>query len=149
MPRLLCSLLLCVLVIPITRGADDAKGKDDAKKIEGTWKPTSAELAGKAWPEELVKKMTLVVADGKYSVTIGEQTDKGEVKVDPAKDPRTMDIVGGKGGPNEGKTLLAIYQLTGDKLRICYDLSGKARPKEFKTAPGTELFLVEYQRQKP
>jgi hypothetical protein len=43
----------------------------------------------------------------------------------------------------------AIYELTDTTLRVCYDLSGKARPKEFKTKADTQLFLVKYKRQKP
>jgi uncharacterized protein (TIGR03067 family) len=57
-----------------------------------------------------------------------------------------MDIAGAK-GPNQGKTIPAIYELNGTMLRICYDLSGKSRPKEFKTLPASQLFLVEYKRQ--
>jgi hypothetical protein len=68
-------------------------------------------------------------------------------EADPAQEPRALDIVGTK-GPNQGKTILAIYELTDSNLRICYDLSGKARPKEFKTKADTQLFLVEYKRQK-
>jgi hypothetical protein len=37
----------------------------------------------------------------------------------------------------------------GDTLRVCYDLSGKSRPTEFKTKEGTRLFLVTYKRQNP
>jgi uncharacterized protein (TIGR03067 family) len=59
-----------------------------------------------------------------------------------------MDITGTE-GPNKGKTILAIYEITDDTLRICYDLSGKARPTEFKTTKGTKLFLVTYNREKP
>jgi uncharacterized protein (TIGR03067 family) len=59
-----------------------------------------------------------------------------------------MDIVGTK-GPNRAKKIPAIYELTDTTLRICYDLSGKARPKEFKTRSDTQLFLVEYKRQTP
>jgi uncharacterized protein (TIGR03067 family) len=59
-----------------------------------------------------------------------------------------MDITGNE-GPNKGKTFLAIYELKGDTLRICYDLSGQARPTEFKTKKDTRLFLVTYQREKP
>ncbi len=51
-------------------------------------------------------------------------------------------------GPNKGKTFLAIYKLDGDKLVICYDLTGKARPKEFKTEPKSMLFLVTYRKLK-
>jgi len=58
-----------------------------------------------------------------------------------------MDITGTE-GPNKGKTILAIYERDGDTLRVCYDLSGKSRPSEFKTTEGTRLFLVEYKLQK-
>ena len=58
-----------------------------------------------------------------------------------------MDITGTE-GPNKGKTFQAIYELDGDTLKVCYDLSGKGRPTEFKTAEGTQLFLVIYTREK-
>jgi hypothetical protein len=37
----------------------------------------------------------------------------------------------------------------GDTLRICYDLSGKSRPTQFKTKEETQLFLVTYKQEKP
>jgi uncharacterized protein (TIGR03067 family) len=88
------------------------------------------------------------MADGKYTVTVGDQKDEGTVKLDPAKTPREMDITG-TDGPNKGMTFLAIYEIKDDTLRVCYDLSGKARPKEFKTQADSQLFLVEYKREKP
>jgi hypothetical protein len=51
-------------------------------------------------------------------------------------------------GPNPGKTYPAFYDLKGDALRICYDLSGAKRPTEFKSVTGTQLYLVTYNRQK-
>jgi uncharacterized protein (TIGR03067 family) len=147
--RLFCwSVLVCVCAAPLARGDEATKAKDDDKKVQGTWKPVTAELAGKPFPDEVLKTMKLVVTDGKYTVTVGEQTDEGTVKLDPAKDPKAMDIEGTK-GPNKGKMFPAIYELKDDTLRICYDLSGKARPKEFKTKADTQLFLVEYRREKP
>jgi uncharacterized protein (TIGR03067 family) len=148
MKRLFCgSMLLCVCAAPLPLRGDDAKTKDDGKRMQGVWKPATAEIAGKPFPDEVLKTMKLVVSDGKYTVTVGEQTDEGTVKLDPAQEPRALDIVGTK-GPNQGKTILAIYELTDTTLRVCYDLSGKARPKEFKTKADTKLFLVEYKRQK-
>jgi uncharacterized protein (TIGR03067 family) len=58
-----------------------------------------------------------------------------------------MDIIGSE-GPNKGKSILAIYELESDKLKICYDLTGKTRPKRFKTEAGTRQLLVTYQREK-
>ena len=112
----------------------------------------TAELKGKPFPDEVLQSMKLVVTDGTYTVTVGEQTDEGTVTLDTAKKPRAMDIVGTK-GPNKGKTFLAIYELGkddagGDTLKICYDLSGQGRPTEFKSTVGTKLFLVTYKREK-
>jgi uncharacterized protein (TIGR03067 family) len=144
MLRRLCSLLVCVILAVPFAFADDA---GEGKKVEGTWKPVSAELAGKPFPDEVLKNMKLVISDGKYTVTIGEQSDEGTLKVDPAKKPQAMTITGTK-GPNKDKKILAIYELKDNSLRICYDLSGEAHPKEFKTKPDSKLFLVEYKRQK-
>ena len=141
------SVLVCVCVGSFALG-DDNRAKEEAKKLQGTWKPVTAEIAGKPFPDQILKSMTLVITDDKYTVTVGERTDEGTTKLDAAKTPPTMDIKGTK-GPNQGKTIPAIYELTDDTLRVCYDLDGKAHPKEFKTKTGTQLFLVEYKRQKP
>lgn len=123
--------------------SDDAK--DDT--LEGTWLPSSAEIGGKMFPDEVRKSIKLVIKDDKYTVTVGEQVDEGTVKLMPSATPKALDVTGTK-GPNKGKTILAIYEQKGDTLRVCYDLSGKKRPTEFKTKEGTQLFLVEYKRQK-
>jgi len=149
MKHFICSsLLFCILIVPFAFGGDAANAKDDDKKMQGTWKPVSAELGGKPFPDEVTKTIKLVLNDGKYTVTVGDQTDEGTYKLGPTKKPRELDIVGIK-GPNQGKTILAIYDLTDSTLRVCYDLSGKVRPKEFKSMADTPQFLVDYKRQKP
>ena len=72
----------------------------------------------------------------------------GTVKLDPSAKPKAMDITGTE-GPNKGKTILAIYELKDDTLRICYDLTGKGRPAEFMSKKDAPRFLVVYQRAKP
>jgi uncharacterized protein (TIGR03067 family) len=89
-----------------------------------------------------------VVKGDKYTVTVGAEVDQGTCKLNPSAKPKALDITG-TDGPNKGKTILAIYERNGDTLRVCYDLSGKNRPTEFKTQAGTQLFLVTYQREKP
>jgi uncharacterized protein (TIGR03067 family) len=59
--------------------------------------------------------------------------------------PKGITVVGTE-GPNNGKTFPAIYELDGNTLRICYDLSGAKRPTEFKSVAGTKLYLVTYKR---
>lgn len=122
---------------------------DDSKDntLEGTWVPSAAELGGKKFPDEVRKTIRLEIKGNHYTVTVGAQPDRGTCKLDPSAKPKALDITGTE-GPNKGRTILAIYERDGDTLRICYDLSGKDRPAEFKTEEGTGLFLVEYKLQK-
>lgn len=133
-----------IVATGLTARGDDTKESDS---IEGTWLPSAAVFAGNKFQDEVRKTIKLVVQDGKYTVTVGRQTDKGTLKLDPDAKPKALDITGTE-GPNKGKTILAIYERKGDTLRTCYDLSGKSRPKEFKSEPGTQLFLVTYEKEK-
>jgi uncharacterized protein (TIGR03067 family) len=139
---LLCTCAVMALS-PIALG-DDAKNEES--KIDGTWLAKTAELAGKELPKQTVKSLILTLKKGEYEVQ-AESKDRGTVTYRDSAKPREMDIKGVE-GPNKGKTLLAIYELSGDELKICYDLSGKSRPTEFKTRPKSQLFLVTYERKK-
>jgi uncharacterized protein (TIGR03067 family) len=129
--------------------ASSAAWGDEAKEesTDGTWLPAKAELGGQPFPDEIRKSMKLVLKDDTYTLTLGPQVDRGTVKRTPSATPKTMAITG-TDGPNKGRTFLAIYEHKGDTLRVCYDLTGKKHPAEFKTEPGSQLFLVEYHRQK-
>src|SRR6185312_3893179 len=117
----------------------------DAKAIQGDWRPVKAELGGQPMAEEVLKTISLNIGDGTYLVHVGNSPDKGTVAVDASTTPKSMTITGTE-GPNKGKTFPCIYELKGDTLRICYDLSGAKRPSEFKTMAGTRLYLVDYKR---
>ena len=119
----------------------------NAEDLDGVWKPVAVELAGTKFPEAVYSAWRLELSKGKYVLKGAESPDSGTVAVDAAKKPRTMDVTG-TDGPNKGKTFPCIYELDGDTLRICYDLSGKNRPTEFKTAKETKLYLVTYHREK-
>lgn len=133
-----------MFLFPVLALADDSK-KDPAK-IEGTWLAKSAELGGKKLSKKFTENLKLTLKEGEYEVQ-AESPDRGTVTYKDSADPKEMDIKGTE-GPNKGKTFLAIYELSGDTLKICYDLSGKSRPAEFKTEPKTQLFFVTYDRKK-
>jgi uncharacterized protein (TIGR03067 family) len=140
---------LLVLVALVSTGHCDApkSAAKDGEALLGAWQATAAEVAGKPFGENVVKSISLVLEDGKYKVKVGPNPDEGTWKIDPSKKLKELDITGTM-GPNKGKTFLCIYELNGDTLKVCYDLSGKAHPNEFKTAAGTQLFLATYHREK-
>ncbi len=113
--------------------------------VEGTWHAVSGELGGQPFPDAVVKTIQLTVKDGHYTVLVGEQEDEGTVVFVPDTTPRALDITG-VAGPNAGKTIPAIYEVSGESLRICYNLGGPERTTTFTTAAGTQQFLVTYAR---
>ena len=135
------SLMAC-----LTTWADTTT--NDAATVQGNWKPVAAELGGHPMSEALLKTISLKLDDGKYEVFVGTEPDRGTYTIDPAATPKRMTIQGTE-GPNHGRTFPAIYEISGDTLRICYDLSGANTPATFKTVAGTKLYLVTYQRVKP
>ena len=136
-------VLLSACVISFTAFAAESP------KLDGTWKPVEAELGGQPTPAAVLASITLRLRGESYEVVVvterGISPDKGTVAFDEAAKPKGMTVTGVE-GPNAGKTFPAIFELEGDRLRICYDLSGAKRPSEFRSVPGTKLFLVTYRR---
>jgi len=140
--------LLCIcLFVGVSQKAFAADSLGDAKAVQGNWKPVKAELAGQPMTDAVLKSISLQLDNGKYEVLVGEGPDRGTYAIDATSKPKSMTITGIE-GPNKGKTFPAIYELKGDTLRICYDLSGAKRPTEFKSPVGTKLYLGTYNRKK-
>jgi len=142
---------LCILAVSLFAFALAARAADDLKAMSGSWKLTKAELAGRPMPPAVLNSISFKLDGGNYAVVVqtekGPSPDKGTVTVDATAKPKGMTVTGVE-GPNAGKSFPAIYEFTGDTMRICYDLSGAARPTEFKSTPGTMLYLVDYERVK-
>jgi uncharacterized protein (TIGR03067 family) len=141
----------CLLCICLAVGASldgfAAGSPDDSREIQGSWKPVRAELAGQLMTDAVLKNISLKLENGKYEASVADALDKGTYTLDSTSRPKSMTITG-TDGPNQGRTFPAIYELKGDTLRICYDLSGAKPPTEFKGVAGTKLYLVTYTRQK-
>ena len=152
-------LVLTLCLLSCDSRADEADGKNAPTEqktndsvdfqYDGVWKPKGAMLGGVLLPPPALDAITLTIQNGKYEVTVkGEDhSDKGTFTLDETVTPKRMTIKS-TAGPNKGKTFLAIYEIkNANAMRVCYDLSGKEFPKEFKAPKNTELYLVGYRRQ--
>lgn len=86
---------------------------------------------------------------GKVRVRRGDMVilESNVKKLDTSKKPKTIDteqIV----GEHKGKTIQGIYEIDGDKLRVCMATPGKERPTEFSAKAGSGNSLAVYQREK-
>ena len=115
---------------------------------DGSCVTTSAILGGSPFPKEVTDSISLQLSGDEYLVMVGDKPDKGTCSVDLTQTPAQMKITGTE-GPNAGKTILAIMDRpTGDELRVCYDLTGKAFPTQFESTKENGQFFVVYSRKK-
>jgi uncharacterized protein (TIGR03067 family) len=117
-----------------------------ASGLDGTWEMIRAELGGENSPDLLALKVELEVSDLAYTVRFaGQVADRGTVTL--GSEDGKLTLVGIE-GPNVGCTIPCIYQLVGDRLRVCYGLDG-TEPVKFETIAGSPHYLATYRRQLP
>lgn len=125
------------LVLNSTLLADDKKPLEgDLKKIQGTWKFVTHEVDGQPAPAEQVANMEIIFTGDKFRVLAdGKMVQEGTQKLDGSKKPGQIESKV-TGGEQKGSTLLGIYELDGDTIKVCFDVSGKSRPTSFKAKEG-------------
>ena len=112
-------------------------------ELTGRWQMIRAELDGESAPEMVTSRMILELGDGSYAVVYaGEISDAGEWQGGTAAG--TLTLLGNR-GPNSGRRIPCIYQLAGDRLRVCYGLDG-AEPAGFSTAGLKQRYTATYRR---
>ena len=119
---------------------------DDLKDMAGTWKVESAEAGGQKLESDDVKEIVVKITGDRYEVRIKDKIDGGTLKLDEKQKPKTMDATDTE-GDDIGKVVKAIYELSGDTLKVCYALEGE-RPTEMATKEGSPAVLLIYKREK-
>jgi uncharacterized protein (TIGR03067 family) len=130
--------------------ADEAK--QQAEKFAGTWGAVSYVQDGQGEGEKIAPQESPVrwVFKGDkvtFLADVEAASAKGSFKLDPSKKPKAIDIVfPAAPGDKKGQTVLGIYELDGDTLKLCYDPDGAKRPAEFKSMAGSKLILVVFKK---
>jgi uncharacterized protein (TIGR03067 family) len=129
--------LLCGLLV----AADDAKkdAKADRDKLQGAWRLTSG--PGGA------TEARLVIEGDKYSFKAGEQEERGTLKLDPSKTPKTIDLQITE-GQDKGKSQVGIYELQGDTFKLSVAPAGETERPTSLDAKDNSLIFV-FKRDKP
>ncbi|MCA9186915.1 MAG: TIGR03067 domain-containing protein [Pirellulaceae bacterium] len=154
MPILLVVFLLvsdCWSAEPVgvLASTDIEEAKSGDFQFDGVWKPKGAMLQGVLLPPPALDAITLRIEGDTYEVTVEgeEHSDKGVFLLDETVMPKRM-VIKSTSGPNKGKIILAIYEVKSDiAMRVCYDLTGKAFPTDFKAPKNSDLYVAGYRRQ--
>lgn len=142
---------LVLVVWGRVRASGDAKRmaiEVHRKELDGTWLGVLGRFDGKKVVEDEAKEVQLTISGERYTLVRGDKIDRGTSKIDPTRNPKTMDLTV-MGGEFEGQTLLGIYEVVGDTHKACFSTAGKARPVEFASEPGSGQILWVFARAKP
>jgi uncharacterized protein (TIGR03067 family) len=82
-----------------------------------------------------VKNIHLVIAGKEFTLTGKDYTITGTLTIDPAKTPKTIDVLI-KSRHGEVTRFLGIYEIRGDQRNSCFALEGKKRPTQFTLEKG-------------
>jgi uncharacterized protein (TIGR03067 family) len=145
--RLLPCLAL-VFVLAFVMGAIPVP-PDDSDSLQGIWTAQSMEADGKAAPANAVSRMRFTFQGKKLLVKGNSPDDREEqcsYKIDTTKSPNCLDFTPTK----EKKTVLAIYEVKEDELKVCLRHEGSpgGRPTEFSTKPDSGLVLIVFKKAK-
>lgn len=127
-----------------------AKKKTDKENIQGTWIAVSLEKGGKQAPEEVVKRFTVVITADKVRFKMKDKdSDEGicSYKLDASQSPKVIELTP-LDGPAKDKPQRAIYELKGDRLKLCMQNGEGDPPTKFSTEEGTHLRLLVLKREK-
>ena len=136
--------ILSLALLSVVSLADDKA--DDWKKLKGTWVVDKAFVNGGDSTEQL-KNVKLTIEEGKYTADFAGEKDAGKLDLDPAKKPKAMNIESTEGA-NKGKKIQAIYEITGDSLKVAYSFKDDERPKSLEPKEGDNQLVVVYKREK-
>ena len=148
--RILLVALFCVFGFAAsgTRADDKADLEKELKNFQGNWNIESSVTGGTEISADQLKGFILIFEGDKHTLKFGDKVFQvGTLKLDPSKSPKTVDVTMTE-GPDKGTTMLGIYEIDGDTLRVCFDPQGKKRPTEFKSAAGSQNFVNVHKRVK-
>jgi uncharacterized protein (TIGR03067 family) len=149
--RIVCRLVLLSLVGGFYTSGPQCQRDADATKTElkrhqGVWAATSSTFDGQLAPEPIVRSIQRTVnGDQVIWERQGKRFAGTTIAVDATREPNQIDVIP-DGGPNRGERLLGIYNLEGDRLKICMARAGQPRPSAFTAEKGSGWTLQTFHR---
>jgi uncharacterized protein (TIGR03067 family) len=115
-----------------------ATPEEDRAKLQGTWVCTWMKMGGLSGTAKGVGNVPIGIRfAGEQYVEFNGKADSptNDFKLYPTKQPKEMDLITDDipppliGGPKVKTTIPCIYEIHGDKLKVCMGVT--ARPKAF------------------
>jgi uncharacterized protein (TIGR03067 family) len=122
-----------------------ARHVDRLRSMEGTWAIRSLETDGTAIPGSMLTNSSLLIDGDRFRMESPEATYEGIFTIDVEQVPHQINIDFVE-GPESGNRCEGLFELDGDRFRLCLGLVGSKRPERFATTPGSGHALEELVR---
>lgn len=117
------------------------EGAGDSSTLEGHWAVRAAEKGSRKGTHEEVNALTLEFSGTRCIWKAAGKRTEMTFALDPSKSPKQIDLSA------DGKRLTGIYEVTGDKLKICVSASGQ-RPRRFVADQAEKTMVLDLERVK-
>ena len=111
------------------------------RAMEGSWTFVMLEVGGNEVPNEVFTNSRILIDGDRFRSETPEGDYEGEFNIDVDVEPHSIDIYF-VAGPEAGNTNRGIFEIEGDRLTICLEMSGADRPLSFRTA-GSPMVALE------
>ncbi len=134
---------------PATPAVDPKPAQADLDKLQGFWDCKSWVYDGNR-PEHNGQDFESIYDGNQITLKRkGREYRHGIVTLNPNRSPKavnTWDL----DGPFADRTNRGIYEIDGDKLKVCFALDPNGdRPTEFSSEPGSKRLYLIYERRRP
>ena len=111
----------------------------------GKWVLSRAQI-GTDRIEERLGSTILDLSLTHYVFTAGTKVESGRFTLKKQTEPLALDLEADE-GPNVGRKLLAILEVSGDRLKFSYCLTAGVRPTAFFSGQRWDTFCAEFFRE--
>ncbi len=146
------SLSICIAITPPATGGGD---KGPLKKLQGDWELTELRINGVSMPKDRTENALVTFFDGNKMRIIPNTKVRSipknfMIKLGTNEMFSTIDMTIVDEGKYKDKVLKGIYELKGDKLKICSANNPEAlRPTEMTSPKGLNRALLVLTRKAP
>jgi uncharacterized protein (TIGR03067 family) len=102
--------------------------------MEGYWEFVDMEVDGRPYPAAMFANSRMLIDGDRFRMESPEANYEGIFTIDVEAEPHHLDIEFVE-GPEAGNWSYGIFEVDGDRFKICLGLVGADRPKKFATSP--------------
>jgi uncharacterized protein (TIGR03067 family) len=127
--------------IRIKTGSGAEAVASDLQRVQGDWVAVEFVANGQEASADDASGVKLKIKGNEFFAEFPQGQAQGTLKLNGTASPKSMDAT-----TEAGDQVPGIYEISGATFRICYAMNDAPRPKEFKSADGSDCILITFKR---